>query len=312
MICSSIVDLLFFLNQVQGADIKIILCGRNKEHMINRFDGFYINKDYEFIYFDATQLSDLDCNPDYIIHGASNAHPSAYSHEPVETMMANILGLNTLLRLASTKETKRLLYISSSEVYGKKGSNQPYEENDYGFVDLLNPRACYPISKRAAETLCVSYGQEYNVSSVIARPGHIYGPTITDTDSRASAQFSRSAAKGEDIIMKSAGTQLRSYTYALDCASAILTILLNGENQQAYNISNPASICSIREMAEALAKAGNVRIIFENPSDYEKKSYNLMDNSSLNSKKLIHLGWKAAFNLELGTQRTIEILKKNQ
>lgn len=119
-------------------------------------------------------------------------------------------------------QKKRLLYVSSSEVYGNKTGNQPYKEKDYGYVDILNQRACYPSAKRAAETLCTAYGQEYGLDTVIVRPGHIYGPTITETDSRASAQFTQNAIEGEDIVMKSAGMQMRSYCYVLDCAYPIL------------------------------------------------------------------------------------------
>ena len=56
--------------------------------------------------------------------------------------------------------------------------------------------------------------------------------------------------------MKSAGTQLRSYCYVLDCATAILTVLLNGESGEAYNVSNKNSVVTIREMAEAFAEVG--------------------------------------------------------
>ena len=300
MICSAVVEVLFFLNRERSANIQIFLAGRNKDKTKKRFYCFEEGKDYIFIQYDATSSKTININADYIIHGASNADPGKFAIEPVETMLSNIIGLNTLLRSATNNNTKRLLYISSSEVYGRKEEKRPYKEDDYGFMDILNPRASYPSSKRAAETLCSAYLAEYGLDTVIVRPGHIYGPTITDSDSRASAQFTRKAKAGEGIVMKSAGTQLRSYCYTLDCASAILTVLLNGKKGEAYNISNPNSIVTIREMAEALAKVGNVNIVFENPSDAEQKSYNLMDNSSLESKKLEKLGWKPIFNLKSG------------
>jgi len=300
MICSAVVEILFFLNKEQSANIQIVLAGRNKDRMKERFYCFEEGHDYIFLQYDATSTTPININADFIVHGASNADPGKFAIEPVETMQSNIIGLNTLLKSATINNTKRLLYISSSEVYGRKEEKRPYKEDDYGFVDILNPRASYPSSKRAAETLCSAYSAEYGIDTVIVRPGHIYGPTITDSDSRASAQFTRKAKAGEDIVMKSAGTQLRSYCYALDCASAILTVLINGKKGEAYNISNPNSIVTIREMAEALAKAGNVNIVFENPSDAEQKSYNLMDNSSLESKKLEKLGWKPIFNLKSG------------
>ena len=66
----------------------------------------------------------------------------------------------------------------------------------------------------------------------------------------------------------------------------------------------------IREIAEAFAEAGGAEVVFENPSDQEKKGYNLMTNSSLDSERLTGLGWKACFSLEEGTRRTVEELKK--
>lgn len=308
MVCSSIVEILFRLNE-SGAGIRIYLAGRSKPRVENRFSGFVEGEDYFYVEYDVTESKAIDVSPDFIIHGAGNANPAIYSKQPVETMLGNLIGLNTLFDLAVKKKSKRLLYISSSEVYGNKTENRPYEETDYGFIDILNPRACYPSAKRAAETLCVSYGVEYGIETVIVRPGHIYGPTIRRSDSRASAQFTWNVIDGRDIVMKSAGTQMRSYCYTLDCASAILTVLLNGKDRNAYNISNRASVVSIRDVAEAFAKYAGRKIVFQNPSDAEAKSYNMMNNSSLNAEKLESLGWKGVFDLNAGVKSTITALR---
>ena len=307
MIGSSVVDILLYLNQHKQAGINIVLPARSLERVKQRFAGFREGTDFTYMAYDATsdQPVHLDGPLDYIIHGASNANPALYTSQPVETMMSNITGLKVLLDLAKEKAS-RLLYISSSEVYGKKEGTDPYHEQDYGFVDILNFRACYPNAKRVAETLCVSYAEEYGVESVMVRPGHIYGPSITKGDTRASAEFSRNAAAGRNIVMKSPGNQLRSYCYTLDCASAILCVLINGNKEEAYNISNPDSICTIRQIAQALAQAGHVALEMAVPTELEKKGYNLMSNSSLDSQKLEALGWKGHFSLEEGCQKTIE------
>lgn len=227
----------------------------------------------------------------------------------METMLSNLIGLNCLMEMAVKNHTKRVLYISSSEVYGQKTDRHPYSESDYGYVDILNPRAAYPSSKRAAETLCAAYGEEYGVDTVIVRPGHIYGPSITDSDDRASAQFTRDAVQGESIMMKSAGSQLRSYCYTLDCASAILTVLLNGKKGCAYNISNRDSVVSVRDVAEMLAQETGTRIEFCNPSDMEKKGYSMMENSALDAEKLEKTGWRGLYDLRTGIQKTILFFK---
>lgn len=306
MICSAIVELLFDLNTTSDAHIKILLAGRSLQRIQQRFYGFTEGKDYQFVDYDATQDITLDVQPDYIIHGASPADPAAIIAYPVETMFSNLYGLKSLLDIAKKHPATRLVLISSSEVYGKKNEARPFAENDYGFVDILNPRASYPSSKRAAETMCAAYHEEYGVDFVVVRPGHIYGPTITDKDSRASAQFTRLAAQGENIVLKSAGTQLRSYCYTLDCASAILTVLLHGECSEAYNISNSQSIVSIRELAECIAKVAGVEVVFQQASGEEQKSYNLMDNSSLDSTKLQSLGWNGCYSLIKGVESTVK------
>ena len=139
---------------------------------------------------------------------------------------------------------------------------------------MLNSRNSYSVGKRAAETLCVSYADEDGVESVIVRPGHIYGPTATRSDNRVSSAWAYDVAEGKDIAMKSDGAQIRSYCYCLDCASAILKVLLRGENCQAYNISNPDSVINIRQMAELLAKSAGVQLKMEFPSEEEKKGFN--------------------------------------
>lgn len=309
MICSAVADTLMTYNEERGAGIKVLLAGRSRERTAARFSAFEEGKDYVFLPYDATEAEPFSCSADYLIHGAGNANPVIYTEQPVETMLANIIGLNALLKSMAGTSAKRLLYLSSSEVYGRKEGSEPYGEDEYGFVDILNPRACYPCAKRAAETLCAAYCEEYGVESVIVRPGHIYGPTITESDSRASAQFTRNAVNGENIVMKSAGTQLRSYCYTADCASAILTVLLEGEAGGAYNISNPDSVVTIRELAECLAKAAGTDVVFEDPTLKEQKGYNLMDNSSLRSERLLSLGWKPLFGIKEGACHTVSIMK---
>lgn len=311
LIGSAIVDTLIYKNLIENSNIHIYAAGRSKDKVYKRFSQ-YIDADFfTYVNYDANCDLNFDFNVDYLIHCASNAHPVAYSEQPVETMISNFCGINNLLNYAKEHNVVRTLYISSSEVYGQKSIDKPYGEEDYGFVDILNPRSCYPSSKRAAESLCASYKKEYNLDVVIVRPGHIYGPTMTSADSRASAQFARNVLNGQDIIMKSAGLQLRSYCYVFDCVSAIMTVLLNGKSGEAYNISNKDSVITIKQLAETFANSCGKKIIFENPDDVEASGYNMMSNSALDASKLEGLGWKALYNINDGVHATINSLKNN-
>ena len=311
LVLSPVVDILIRYNETHETPIRILAAGRWLKEMTDRF-GAYCDKPYfTFVVYDASRTDNrITEKADYIIHGASNASPDMIVKEPVETMMSNFTGMKYLLDVAKEAGTKRLLYISSSEVYGKKEGDRPYREGEYGYIDLLSARNSYSVGKRAAETLCASYAAEYGVESVIVRPGHIYGPTASPVDKRVASAWAYAVARGEDIVMKSDGAQIRSYCHCLDCASAILTVLLKGENVHAYNISNPDAIVSIREMAELLAASAGVELRMELPTEEERKGFNPMSNSSLDSTGLEGLGWKGVFDAPEGFAETVEILRE--
>lgn len=309
LIGSALVDIIMEANHIFKMNITVFAAGRSKKRFTERFYIYDDNPLLKFMEYDACHPVHFEFEPDYIIHCASNAHPRMYIEQPVETMLANILGMHYLLDYAKSHKTvKRILYVSSSEVYGAKKGNDLYREEDYYYLDILNSRACYPSGKRASETLCKSYVDEYGCNVVIVRPGHIYGATMTDTDSRAASQFIRDVLLGKDIIMKSAGLQLRSYCHVLDCASAIFTVLKEGICGEAYNISNPESVVTIRKFAEIAAKYSGQKIIFGEATRKEEKGYNLMSCSALDSSKLESLGWKGMYSAEEGIKNTLECL----
>ena len=311
LICSAVVDVMIHWNEMHNEKIKILAAGRSEKKVVARFAQYTKEDWFTFILYDASSTDNALTIPcDYIIHGAGNASPNKIVKEPVETMLSNVLGMKYLLDYAKGNGTKRVLYISSSEVYGRKEHDSPSKIDDYGWIDLLNPRSSYSIGKCAAETMCASYADEYDVESVIIRPGHIYGPTAMESDNRVSSAWAYDVARGKDIVMKSDGSQIRSYCYCLDSASAIVKVLLRGDKVHAYNISNPDSIISIRSMAEILAKSAGVELKTDIPTEAEIKGFNPMSNSSLDSTELLALGWRGLFDAQRGSSHTVAILKE--
>ena len=310
LIGSAIVDYLIYIIKHKNYKINITVGVRSISSANIRFGKYIEECGITCIKYDATKPTALNGCFDFIIHAASPATPSEYVNNPVDTMLANFVGINSILEYAvKSKNTKKVLYISSSEVYGIKSDCKPYSEREYGYLDILNNRACYPSSKRAAETLCVSYANQYGIDVSIVRPGHIYGPTATNKDVRASSQFFSDVLSGKNIVMKSKGEQIRSYCYVLDCVSSVFTVLLNGQTRVAYNISNPNSVCSIYELAGCIAKHSGKQVVCEEATDKEKSGYNLMNNSSLDSSLIEALGWVGLFDLNSGVAHTLKILK---
>ncbi len=289
-------------------DYQVYASGRNEERARLRFKAFADDPAFHFVKYDVMQPLECDVNFDYIIHAASNANPKFYATQPVEVMKANFDGVANLINYGLKHGMKRFLYVSSGEVYGE-GDGRVFTEDYSGYVNCATPRACYPSSKRAAETLCVSYAAEYGTDIVIARPCHVYGPYFTEQDNRVYAQFIRNVLRGEDIVMKSTGEQFRSWCYVVDCVSALLYILLKGECREAYNIADSTSNISIRELAETIAKIGNRQVVIDVPDTDEKKGFNVVTKSVFSIDKLESLGWKTFSNIEYNLKNTISELR---
>lgn len=288
-----------------GKDYQVYASGRNEARAKERFREYEGDEAFHFIRYDVMEPLDSDIDFDYIIHAASNASPNYFATEPVEVMKSNLNGVCNLLDYGLRHGLKRLLFVSTGEVYGE-GDGRVFTEDYSGYVDPVSPRSCYPSSKRAAETLCVAYSQEYGTDVVIARPSHIYGPNFTETDNRVYAQFIRNVLNGEDIVMKSTGSQYRSWCYVVDCASALMYILLKGENGQAYNVADASSNISIKNLAEMIAEIGGKKVIMALPDAIEKVGYNVVTCSVFCTEKTEALGWSISGNMKSKLMTTIQ------
>lgn len=295
-----------------GKDYHVYATGRDEARAKERFAQFLSDPSFHFIPYDVTMPLEASGVPfHYIIHAASNASPNFFANHPVEVIKSNILGVSHLMEYGISHQMRRLLYVSTGEVYGE-GDGHEFTENFSGYVDCTSSRSCYPSSKRAAETLCVSYAAEYGADVVIARPCHTYGPHFTEKDNRVYAQFIRNVLQGQDIIMKSTGEQFRSWCYVVDCVSALLYILLRGKNGQAYNIADNSSNISIRNLAEMIAGIGGKEVVMQLPSDDEKKGYNVVTRSVFSTQKLESLGWSVQGSMIEKMERTVEECKNRK
>lgn len=299
LIGSAVADLLW------TAGVGVVIADLSAERFEQRYGGI---PGIRFVRYDALEPLDLPFVPDEIVCGAGITNPEAFLRLPVETVMTNLGGVKRLLDFARENGVKRLLYISSSEVYGKKDTDVPFREGVYGSVDPDTLRSSYPIAKTASELICRAYAAEYGVDTVIVRPGHIYGPAASEQDTRASSAFAWQAARGEPLVLKSPGLQKRSYCYSIDCAAALLTVLTRGETGLSYNLGH-ASVTTIREMAQILAEAGGVELTAAEPTGEERSAFNPMDNSSLNDERLRSLGYRDTFTVHEGLSHTVRIMR---
>lgn len=313
MIGSLLVDTVMLRNRElsAGERCSVIAIGRNRITAEERFGLWFDAGEFQFIEQNISEEIRGDIGtPDYIIHAASTTHPRAYSTEPVNTILANVLGTRNLLDLAVRKKGSRFLLLSSVEIYGEnRGDVEYFKENYCGYIDCNTLRAGYPEGKRVSEAMCQAYIQERGADAVVIRLPRTYGPTMRMTDSKAIAQFIQKGIIGEDIVLKSEGNQLYSYLHAADAVQAMLWVLLCGKTGEAYNAGDQASDITLRDLAEIVAKHVGTNVVFDLPDETERRGYSVATKALLDASKLKDLGWAAEYDIQSGICETVDILQ---
>ena len=302
-----LIDVLAEANR-RGANTRVLAIGRNRKRAEQRLGTYGDKGGISFVEHDVRNPLPPDLSFDIAVGGASLTHPLDYSEHPIETILTNVEGTRNLLTRAY--ECKAVvLFLSSVEIYGNSRDGKPFTEQDTGFLDLSTARAGYTESKRVAEALCQAYAAERGLNIRIARLCRIFGPTVLDTDTKASSQFIRKAVSGEDIVLKSEGLQRFSYLHVSDAVSALLTILARGKPGQAYNVSSPECDVQLRDFAECAAKTAGTSVVFDLPPAVERRGYSIASMACLDASELRSLGWTPRLDFETAVQRTVAVLR---
>lgn len=300
----------FLIDVLVKKDCRILALGRDEERAKRRFSHCWDR--ICFISHDINVPLDICVDKvDYVIHMASNTHPVAYATQPISTITTNIIGTKNMLDFAVEHQATRFVFLSSNEIYGEnRGDTEFFDEEYCGYINCNTMRAGYPESKRCGEALCQAYIAQKGLDVVIARLTRSYGPTMLESDTKAISQFIKKAIAGENIVLKSTGTQYYSYTYVADAVFGLLTVLLCGENGEAYNVADEKADIMLRDLAAAIASTVNKEVVFEIPDAVESAGYSKATKARLSGKKIQQLGWKAMYDIQDGISRTIEILQE--
>lgn len=311
LIGSFLIDVILEKDAAEGLNCKVYALGRNEKKARERFSGSRGNDHLVFIPYNVKEpfVKDDLGTVDYVLHLASNTHPMQYSTDPIGTITTNIIGLQNMLDFANKHSTRKFAFASSNEIYGEnRGDVELFKEDYCGYIDSNTLRAGYPESKRCGEALCQAYKSQAGLDVVILRFTRSYGPTMLMSDTKAISQFIKKGIAGEDIVLKSAGTQYYSYQYMADSVSGMLTALLLGENGEAYNIAEGHSDIMLKDLAAIIAGINGKEVIFELPDAVEAAGYSTATKARLDGRKLAGLGWKPYYDIKSGIKRTISIL----
>jgi nucleoside-diphosphate-sugar epimerase len=304
-----LIDALMRYNH-QGANIDIYALGRSEEKATSRLGEYFSDNHFHFVEQDARQPLSALPEADYIIPLASNTHPMAYSQYPIETIEINVKGAEYALQKA-VECGATVLYPSTVEVYGNARGEDVFTEDYTGVLNLSTARSCYTESKRLSEALCQSYIAERDAQVKIIRLSRAFGPTMLMSDSKASSQFIHKALTGENIVLKSKGEQLFSYTYVADAVCAMLHVLIHGKNGVPYNISNEACNVRLKDFARLCAEWAGREVVFELPSEIEQKGFSIAMRAILDNTRIKGIGWQPGYAIKDAVCRTLSILKES-
>ncbi len=303
LIGSTLIHCLFALNQ----GVKIIAPVRDIEKARCKLGAYdhlqLIECDLEILDFEMIG------SVDYIVHCAAPTSSRFFVDYPVETFHSIFNISDRILDYAKKSCIKSMVYLSSLEVYGQiLDDSKPIVENLQGYLNPIEVRSSYPMAKRAVENLCSLYCHEFNVPVKIARLTQTTGAGLSNDDNRVIALFTRLAAHGKDIVLRTTGESARPYCYTTDAVSAILYILIKGEKGEVYNVANENTYISARDLAYYVQEHvnPNINVRFELNDD---SGYAPVTKHKLCSKKIKQLGWSPLIDLEAMINRLVLSLK---
>ncbi len=299
---------LVYANMIKKLKLKVIAFVRDYDKAVEKYsEHLQDSKCLEFLTGDVVSLPEIPQDIDYVVHAAGPTASTFFIEKPVETIKTAVIGTNNILELAKRKNVEGVVYTSSMEIYGAPKTEDVLTEDDIGYMNPLIIRNCYPESKRQCEALCAAYVSEYHVPVMNIRLAQTFGVGIERADNRVFAEFARCAMEKNDIVLLTDGSSKRCYLYTIDAVSAILTVLLKGDPGTAYNVANPQTYCSVKEMAELVAEQigeNQIKVKFSENKEKSKK-FSPAHFYNLGVNPIMKLGWNPSRNLSEMYQRMI-------
>ena len=261
------------------------------------------NDSYQFVKGNITNkrlMEDLISKCDAVINFAAESHVDRSISDPNSFLVSNIRGTFTILDII-TKQKKRLVQISTDEVFGSLETDTADEQSKF------NPSSPYAATKASAELLVKSYSKTFNSDVIITRCTNNYGPR----------QFAEKlipktiilAKQNKKIPIYGKGKNIRDWIYVDDHCDGVLTSFLHGKPGDSYNISGKNEIDNISIVTKILELMGKSNDLMEFVEDRPGHDYRY----SLSSEKIFNeLNWKPKIEFEKGIKNTITWYLENE
>lgn len=215
----------------------------------------------------------------------------AYNNPPLAAM-CNVAGTANLYEAALENKTKKIIYASTWEVYGKPVYNPIDEKHP------TSPDHSYNITKYAGERMALFYEKHKGIKTIVLRLGTAYGRYMRPNS--VFSLFINKALKNEGITIQGDGKQFRQFAHALDIAEAFRLSLESDISGEVFNIVSPEKI-TIKQLAEMVVTSIPTKISFGPSREGDISSSTV---SAEKAKK--ELGWEPKISFDKGLRDLIE------
>lgn len=262
------------------------------------------NPNYQFIKGDITNPEDVKKamdGVDLVVHFAAESHVDRSIIDPMIFVKTNMLGTNILLDIAMKNKIKRFHHISTDEVYGSLGPNDP------PFTEGTNyaPRSPYAASKAGAEQLVVAYFITYKLPVTITNCADNYGP-YHDPEKLIS-RFITNLLEGKKVPLMGQGENIREWLFVEDHCRAIDVVLQKGIVGEKYLIAG-------EELTNMAVTKKILELLGKDESWIEFVGHRLGHDFryAIDDSKIKTLGWQPQMNFNEGLKLTVDWYKENE
>lgn len=262
------------------------------------------NERYSFVQGqigDKNLVSNLVQDVDHVVNFAAESHVDRSILDPRPFIITNIEGTQTLIEACRHSNIKKIVHISTDEVYGELGETGKFFEN----LPLL-PNSPYSASKASADLIIRAYHETYGLSIATARPSNNYG--YYQYPEKFIPLLITNLLDDKPVPVYGEGKNIRDWIFVDDCCAGIAAILDRGKAGQVYNVggeSEKRNIDIVRIILDLLGKDESyITFVKDRPAhDYRYA----LDNTRIRKE----LGWAPKISLENGLARTVDWFRNN-